>query len=157
MFERFTRDARMVVKAADTHARGLGSTTIEAEHLLLAIAAREPAMPALAEAGLDHDAVLAALDAERERSLMAVGISVGDFDLPPAPVTRHPRFAASARITLERSLKIAAARSDRRLGTGHILLALLQAEAGTVSRALAVAQVDVDAVRDRAIASLDQQ
>jgi ATP-dependent Clp protease ATP-binding subunit ClpA len=156
MFERFTRDARTVVKAAETQARGLGSQTIEAEHLLLALADHEPAVPALADAGLDHDAVLAALDAERERSLAAVGISTGDFDLPPAPVTRHPRLAASGRITLERSVRISAGRSDRRIEAGHILLGLLQAEAGTVPRALAAAQVDVDDLRARATASLDR-
>ena len=156
MFERFTRDARTVVKAAETQARGLGSQTIEAEHLLLALADHEPPVPALADAGLDHDAVLAALDAERERSLMAVGISAGDFDLPPAPVTRHPRLAASARTTLERSVRISAGRSDRRIEAGHILLGLLQAEAGTVPRALAAAQVDVDDLRARAAASLDR-
>jgi ATP-dependent Clp protease ATP-binding subunit ClpA len=156
MLERFTRDARTVVKAAETQARGLGSPTIEAEHLLLALAAHEPPVPALAAAGLDHDAVLAALDAERTRSLMTVGISAGDFDLPPAPVTRHPRLAASGRAALERSVKIAAGRSDRRIAAGHILLGLLQAEAGTVPRALTAGQVDVDDLRDRAFASLEQ-
>jgi ATP-dependent Clp protease ATP-binding subunit ClpA len=155
MFERFTRDARTVVKAAETQARGLGSQTIEAEHLLLALAAHEPAVQALADAGLDHEAVLDALDAERVRSLMTVGISAADFDLPPAPVTRHPRLAASAKTTLARSAKIAAARSDGRIEADHILLGLLQAEAGTVPRALAAGQVDVDALRARAAASLD--
>jgi ATP-dependent Clp protease ATP-binding subunit ClpA len=145
MFERFTREARSVVKAAETQARGLGSPTIEAEHLLLALASAP--VPPLADAALDHDAVLAVLDAQRERSLMAVGIAGGDFDLPPAPVTRSPRFAASAKTALERSVRIAAGRSDRRLEAGHLLLGILQAEAGTVPRALAAAEVDVDALR----------
>jgi ATP-dependent Clp protease ATP-binding subunit ClpA len=154
MFERFTSDARTVVKAAETQARGLGSPTIEAEHLLLVLAAHVPEVPPLADAGLDHDAVLAALDAARERSLMAVGIAVGDFDLPPAPVTRSPRLAASARTALERAVRISAARSDRRIGAGHVLLGVLQAEAGTVPRALAAAQVDVDALRAGTVAWL---
>lgn len=34
-------------------------------------------------AGLDRETVIGALEAERERSLMAVGIAAGDFDLPP--------------------------------------------------------------------------
>ena len=69
MFERFTRDARSVVSAAEQEARELGSTTIEPEHLLLALTRLGETTPtgeALAEAGLDHDAVLEALDAERE-------------------------------------------------------------------------------------------
>ena len=94
MFERFTHDARRVVKSAETLASGLGSPTIEAEHLLLALA---DCQPVLADVGLDHDGVLAALDEERVRSLLAVGISAADFDLPPAPLTR-PRFAASSKL-----------------------------------------------------------
>ena len=87
MFERFTRDARQVVRSAETLAAGLGSPTTEAEHLLLALSDCEPV---LADVGLDHDGVLSALQAERERSLRAVGIELGDFDLPPAPLTRPP-------------------------------------------------------------------
>ena len=148
MFERFTRDARTVVKAAETQARGMGSPTIEAEHLLLALAAADRVPD------LDHDAVLAALATQRERSLMAVGIPAADFDLPPAPVTRSPRFAASAKVALERSVRIAAQRSDRRLAAGHLLLGVLEAEAGTVPRALAAAGVDVDELRARTAAAL---
>jgi ATP-dependent Clp protease ATP-binding subunit ClpA len=150
MFERFTRDARQVVKAAETHAGRLASPTVEAEHLLLALAECEPV---LAAAGLDHDGVMAALEAERERSLRAVGISASDFDLPPAALTR-PRFAASSKLALERALRAAAARSDKRIAGGHILLGVLAAEAGTVPRALAIAGVDRQELRDRAAASL---
>ena len=150
MFERFTQDARQVVKAAETLARELGSPTIEAEHLLLALADREPV---LADAGLDHDGLLAALEAERDRSLVAVGISAADFDLPTAPVAR-PRFAASSKRALERAVRAALARSDKRIAGGHILLGVLAAEAGTVPRALAVAGVDRVELRDRAAAGL---
>jgi ATP-dependent Clp protease ATP-binding subunit ClpA len=155
MFERFTRDARTVVKAAETQARGLGSSTIEAEHLLLALSDHTPPVTPLVAMGLDHDAVLAALDTARERSLQAVGIAAGDFDLPPAPVTQSPRLAASARTALARAVKISAARSDRRIAAGHLLLGVLQAEAGTVPRALAAAEVDVDELRARTAAWLD--
>jgi hypothetical protein len=148
MLERFTRDARAVVKDADSEARRLGSRTIEAEHMLLALATGEPF-------GLDHDEVLRALEAERERSLMAVGISAGDFDLPPAPVTR-PKMAASAKVALGRSLRASVARSDRRIEAGHILLGVLAAEAGTVPRALALADIDRDDLRARTAAWLDR-
>jgi D-alanyl-D-alanine carboxypeptidase len=151
MFERFTRDARQVVKAAETLASGLGSQTTEAEHLLLALA---DCQPVLADVGLDHDGVLAALEAERDRSLRAVGISAGDFDLPPAPLTR-PRFAASSKLALERAVRTAAARSDKRIAGGHILLGVLAAEAGTVPRALEIAGIDRRELRDRAAARLN--
>jgi len=156
MFERFTRDARTVVKAAETHARGLGSATIEAEHLLLALASHTPPVTPLEHADLDHDAVLAALDAARNQSLMAVGIAAGDFELPPAPVTRHPRFAASAKTALARAVKTSAARHDRRIAAGHVLLGVLAAETGTVPRALAAADVDVDHLRASTTAWLSQ-
>jgi ATP-dependent Clp protease ATP-binding subunit ClpA len=149
MFERFTREARQVVRAAETHAGRLGSPTIEAEHLLLALA---DCQPVLADVGLDHDGVLAALDDERERSLRAVGVSAADFDLPPAPVTR-PRMAASSKLALERALRAAVARSDKRIAGGHLLLGVLAAEAGTVPRALAIAGIDRQELRALAAAS----
>jgi ATP-dependent Clp protease ATP-binding subunit ClpA len=156
MFERFTRDARLVVKSAETHSRGLGSPTIEAEHLLLALASHEPSLPSLAEVGLNHDAVLEALDAVRERSLMAVGIAIGDFDVPPAPVAQRPRMAAPAKRALELSLREALALGHRRIDTSHVLLALLRAQAGTVPRALAEAGVDRDDLRARTLAVIDR-
>ena len=112
------------------------------------------AEPVLSDVGLDHDGVLAALTAERDRSLRAVGISASDFDLPPAPLAR-PRFAASSKLALERALRAAVARSDRRIAGGHILLGVLAAEAGTVPRALDIAGIDRQELRDRAAASLN--
>ena len=96
MFERFSHDAREVVKGAEAEARELGSPAIEAEHLLLALADRVAALPA---AGLDHDGVLAALDAERDRSLAAVGVSASGFE--PSPLPSKPKFATSAKSALE--------------------------------------------------------
>jgi D-alanyl-D-alanine carboxypeptidase len=160
MFERFTRDARAVVTQAETEARELGSPTIEAEHLLLAMThvnRATAAGEALAAAGLDHDRVTEALDAERERSLLAVGISIGDFDLPRRATATKPRLAASTKSALEHSLRIALVRADKRIEAGHILLALLRAEAGTVPRALAEAGVDKQELSDRTAAALDHR
>ena len=57
-----------------------GSRTIEAEHVLLALAASRttPAARMLAEAGLTEDAIRAALDREWEQSLAVAGIAVTD-------------------------------------------------------------------------------
>jgi ATP-dependent Clp protease ATP-binding subunit ClpA len=158
MFERFTREARLAVSDAEAEARELGSPTIEAEHVLLALTRLDPSTPVgtvLADSGLDHDAVLGALDAERERSLMAVGISIGDFDLPRPHPSSRPRMAAGAKSALEHALRISLVRGDKRIGSGHILLALLRAEAGTVPRALAEAGVDRGELNDRVTAVMD--
>ncbi len=159
MFERFTREARAAVKDAETEARELGSPTIEAEHMLLALTRQDPATAvgrALAEAGLDHDRIAGALDAERERSLMSVGISIHDFELPaPHPATK-PRLAAGAKSALEHSLRISLERADKRIDGAHILLALLRAEAGTVPRALAEAGVDKRELNDLVTAAMSR-
>ena len=158
MFERFTREARLVVTAAETEARELGSPTIDAEHLLLALANLDRATTVggvLAEVGLGRDDVIAALEAERERSLAAVGISIGDFDVSPPRPTTKPRMAAGAKGALEHALRISLVRADKRIESGHILLALLRAEAGTVPRALKEAGIDRTELNDQTAAALD--
>ena len=158
MFERFTREARLVVTTAEAEARERGSPTIEAEHLLLALAGLDRTTTVggvLAEMGLGHDDVIAALDAERERSLAAVGISIGDFDVPPPRPSSKPRMAAGAKSALEHALRISLARADKRIESDHIRLALLRAEAGTVPRALREAGVDRTELNDRTAAALD--
>lgn len=145
MFNRFVRDSRVLVDQAQQIARSLGSSTVEAEHLLLAFTDRAgtKAHDLLINAGLDRDAVRDALDAENESSLAAVGVSRGEFALPAAKATAQaPRWAASAKLALERSLKIALARGDHRIEAAHILLAVLDAKFGTVPRALAIAGVE---------------
>ena len=137
MFERFAREAREATAAAQEEAAALGARRIEAEHLLLALAAR-------GVAGLDHDEILEALDAEERASLAAVGIRVDDYDLPPAAgrPARGLRFGASAKTALERSLKAATAAGDRRITGGHLVLGLLDARHGRVPRALALAGIE---------------
>jgi ATP-dependent Clp protease ATP-binding subunit ClpA len=152
IFGRFTGDARRVVRCAEREAFDLGSPAIEAEHLLLALTGTDEAT--MAAVGLDRETVVLALETERERSLMAVGIAAGDIDVPPRRVEGHPRMAASAKTALERAVKAAAARKDRRIVGGHILLGILQAEAGTVPRALALAGLDRAELKDRAAALL---
>jgi ATP-dependent Clp protease ATP-binding subunit ClpA len=160
MFERFARDAKQLVKNAETEARERGSATIEAEHLLLALTSLGPetaAGHALAAAGLDRASLEQALASERERSLMAVGISIHDFDLPaPHPASR-PRWAAGAKSALEHALRISLVRGDKRIEPGHILLALLRAEAGTVPRALDEAGVDRRELNDLTTAAMDRR
>jgi D-alanyl-D-alanine carboxypeptidase len=139
MPERFVKEARTVAADAQDEARASGSSTIEAEHLLLALA-RDDASRAgdvLRASGLDHAAIRQALDEEYERSLTAIGVSL-DALTPRTrpPIAGRPRWAPSGRAALERALEAARARGNRRIGSRHILLGVLAAEQGTVPRAL---------------------
>ncbi len=142
---------------AEAEARAAGMSSIEAEHLLLAATRRDsPAAHALAELGLDRDGIAAALEAETERSLLAVGITPSELEPPgPPPATAgRVRPAASFKLALERALRVAVARGDRRIETGHVVLGVLKAEAGTVPRALSLAGVDRAALADRVAAGM---
>ncbi|GAA3467577.1 Clp protease N-terminal domain-containing protein [Nonomuraea roseola] len=133
-----------IIMEGAVEARRHGSPTVEAQHLLLAVAAQEGTTPQrlLASAGLDHQAVLAALDREFDHSLSAVGVSRASFALPRSstPVTRLPTMGASAKLALERGFASGPRKKDLR--PAHVLLGILQAEVGTVPRALALAGVD---------------
>ncbi|MQA74647.1 MAG: hypothetical protein GEU88_09960 [Solirubrobacterales bacterium] len=157
MFERFTRDAKAAVSRSHAEAQAEGSPTIEAEHLLLALSRDEgPTGYVLQSAGLDADSIRTALAGELEDGLGAVGVSTPDPDslASAAPAVRSPRFATSAKLALERSLRVAQARGDRRLLCGHILVAILRAEVGTVPRALRLAGVDAAELTRRAEAAV---
>ena len=99
-----------------------------------------PAAARLRTAGLDYDGLLDALDAETARSLAAVGVTAGAPRF--SPYVERPRYATSAKLALERSLKVAVARKDNHIGSQHIVLAILRAPTGTVPRALECAGVD---------------
>ncbi len=130
------------------------SATIEAQHLLLAIAAGQETTThqVLTSAGLDHRAIRGALNMEFEHSLSAAGVSLAAFDFPPpsSAAGRRPRLGTSARLALERGFTSGARRKD--LQPAHLLLGILQAQIGTVPRALALAGVD----RAGLIARVDQ-
>ena len=147
MFERFTKEARRVVKDAAEIATELGATTVEAEHLLLAVTRGDtPAAIALRTWGLDHDALSSALEMETERSLAAVGVAA---DVPRfSPYVGSPRLATSAKVALEHALRVAVERADRHIGAGHIVLALLKPSRGTLPRALDIAGVQRASLRD---------
>ena len=141
MFNRFTKDARRIVEDAIEVARELGATTVEAEHLLLAVTRRDtPVALVLSRHGLDDEGLRAALVAETERSLAAVGVTAESLTFSPFLDT--PRLAASARSALELALRVALERGDHRIGVGHVVLGALRPARGTVPRALAIAGVD---------------
>jgi ATP-dependent Clp protease ATP-binding subunit ClpA len=154
-------EARAIAERARDEARTAGSPTLEAEHILLALSA-EPGTAAyevLASAGLDHDAIREALDAEFADSLTGVGVSLSAFDLrqPATDPARTPRWSQSAKLVFQRAANAVARRRDRRLEAAHLLVGVLDARVGTVPRALALAGVDRDGLTGRAEAALAQR
>jgi D-alanyl-D-alanine carboxypeptidase len=141
---RFDRLLDAVIEGATTEARADGSPTVEAHHLLLAIAAAdEPGTGrVLRSVGLDRATIRAALDREFERSLAAAGVSVGAA--APHPSSRRhetPRLGASFRRAMERGLGSSGTAGPRPL---HLLLGIVAAPVGTVARVLALAGIDRD-------------
>jgi len=138
----FGKYVRMILEQARREARLDGSTATEAQHVLLAIAAQPEtaAGQVLTAVGLDRGAIRDALDREFEHSLSAAGVSLAAFGLPrpSGDRDRAPQLGTSARLALERGL--AGTRNDLR--PAHLLLGILQAQVGTVPRALALAGVD---------------
>ena len=152
------RFAKDVTVRAREQARLLGAPRVEAEHLLLALAAtpRWPAGALLADEGLDRAGVLAALDTEFERSLGAVGILLLGFHLPEErlPFSGELRLGQSAKLVFRRALRQRAVRRDPRFDSLVLLCGILRADEGVVARALAAAGADRKALLARAEAAL---
>ncbi len=152
-------DLHKTIALARTEARNLGSSRIEAEHLLLALAS-QPQLSAgrlLNAKGLDPATIRGALDLEFARSLGAVGISLHGFSLPDArlSVLGALPFAQSAKLALQRAIKARTGRGrSRRLDSLHLLIGILSADGGTAARALGAIEVDRGALVARARAGL---
>jgi ATP-dependent Clp protease ATP-binding subunit ClpA len=141
---------RATLDTAKDEAQRDGSAAIEASHLLLAIAAGpdNPARQVLTSAGLDHQALRAALDREFERNLAAVGVSATAFGRPAASraAGRPDKLGATCRQAIIRAMTIAGRK--RTLAPAHLLIGVLGAQAGTVPRALALAGADPAALTE---------
>jgi len=143
MFERFVGEARQVALEAHSVAAGLGSSSVEAEHLLVSLAGTpHPAGGALREVGLEPEELYAAIQRDFERVLARVGIDAGGLDISANCRRTKLRWGASAKQGLERALVEAKRRGDRKIGPEHILLGLLRAEHGAVPRMLAAEGID---------------
>ena len=147
---------RVVMRSIDEAVRR-GAPSVEAEHLMLAIAAEdEVAARTLAGFGLDTAGIDAALDAERERALSAAGIEPVAEERLRATRSSRPGWGASIREAMRRADYRAhrdRGRAEReRLAVTDTLLGILRADLGTVPRALAYAGVD----RRALIALLEQ-
>ncbi|MGH3098381.1 MAG: Clp protease N-terminal domain-containing protein [Streptosporangiales bacterium] len=144
MASRAEQPLRPLVKSAQAEAQALGAKAIEAEHLLLALAAQPDtaAGSTLQQVGLSHDRLVRLLDDERARSLAFVGIDTAALELPVAPKTRgRLPLATSSKQALARVVANAGRRRDK-LTTTELLRAVVSVEAGTVTRLLALAGTD---------------
>jgi len=156
MFERFTRDSRAVVLRAMDVARRLGAEQIEPEHLLLALAegGGDAAARALAEAGIDAAAIERAIEQDLVASLELVGVPASVVAAAPVhPRADRPGFGVLAKQALERALKEAVCRGDRRLGAEHMLLGLVHPPVASVARVLV--GLDVEPGRLAALAQVE--
>ncbi|MGN7798228.1 Clp protease N-terminal domain-containing protein [Leifsonia sp. 22587] len=149
-----SRALRPVVLGAVAEAQRRGAPLVEAEHLLLALSADggTQVRAALAEAGLDHEGLVAVLAAERAASLRVAGVTPPSEDrLAAARRVSRPRWGASAKEALVRAHRVTVARRRQRAAEVDLLAALFGLELGTVPRALTLAGVDRDAVLARAL------
>jgi ATP-dependent Clp protease ATP-binding subunit ClpA len=150
--------ARGIARHAERVALRRRSTTVRAEHLLIASCERPTAnlAAALERYGVGADDIADGVDLERAAALSAVGVTVGDYDLTgSAPTFTRARWDSSAREALNRAVGLAARRRDRRVTADHVVLGALQPGRGTVARATARMEIDRDDLRATIDAGLD--
>lgn len=149
MFERFSKEARAAVVAAQTIAREAGSPSIDSRHLLAALVEADgPALDAIAAVGLDPDAVSTRLRTDIRsggldgEALASLGIDLesvrrrtdetfgpGALDRAGRPPRKgHVPFTPDAKKALELALREAVRLQDRAIDGGHLLLGILRAD-----------------------------
>ena len=147
------RQAVPIYRQFETEARADGARFIEAEHVLLALAASDTdAGKLLVEAGLDHERLAAALRDERRQSLAYAGVQDSAETLTARMESDRPvGLGTSSKAALGRAMQARhQQRSRRRLDGIDFLVGILTADLGTVPRALALAGVDRKALIARA-------
>jgi ATP-dependent Clp protease ATP-binding subunit ClpA len=148
-----------ILAQARAEARALGSPRVEAEHLLLALSwlSLLPAGRLLTAEGLDHEAVLQALDNEFKSSLEAVGVKLDESFSTDSkiPIISEIRLAQSIKQAILEGNKARVTRRDSHLDSLHLLLGVLIIEGGTVARALDLAGVDRKALVAKTQTGLD--
>lgn len=143
MFERFTQDARRVVVGAQDESRRLHHDEISDAHLLIALWA----MPN----GASGEALAATgVTADQARDELAARLGRGR-----QRPSGHIPFTPDAKATLELALRQALDRGHRAVDGAHLLLGLLELQAGHGHELLTALGVDRQALRERTVALLD--
>ena len=148
--DRIPQPMRDIMIGATQEAQRRGSAAVAAEHLMLAILAQETsaASAVLADFGLDHAALDAALDSEIAHSLAVIGIEGLDSALLEATGRdSRPMWSSSIREAFRRAQS--SGRRRRRAAELDLLYGIVTANVGTVPRTLAYAGIDRDALIGR--------
>jgi D-alanyl-D-alanine carboxypeptidase len=151
--ERQGRDLRAIVDAANAVAARRSSTTLEPEHLLIATALDERSSGGsfLVAAGLTSSKLEEMLDAERERSLAAVGVTgFAAADLTATPRRGRPKISRSSREAFDRGFRIG--RHGVQPTTLNLVAGILMPDLGTVARMFEIAGIDRHQILGRATA-----
>jgi ATP-dependent Clp protease ATP-binding subunit ClpC len=106
VFERFSDDARQVIRSAQQEAQQLGHEFVGVEHLLLGVARTDPALLRVSADDVRAQ-VVERLGSGTPRSEGGAG------------------FTAGAKGALQRSLTAALQRGDQQIAPEHLLMALL--------------------------------
>lgn len=112
MFERFTKDARDVVKGAVAHAEGAGARSVGAEHLLLALLDREGSRASFALAALGLDGRRESVREALERARRRAGLTQAETDALAGLGIHVPEIVAR----VEETHGAGALSGDRRAG-----------------------------------------
>ena len=142
MFERFTESARQVVVAAQEEARTLGHDYIGTEHILLGLLRHETSAPA---------EVLAELNVTLERARAQV---LRVLERVEEPFAGQTPFTPRVKHVLELSLRAALAHGHNYIGTGHLVLWLLDEGEGVAALVLSELGVEADVLRSRVASRL---
>jgi ATP-dependent Clp protease ATP-binding subunit ClpA len=163
MFERFTRDARGAVEAAQREARAAGAGDVGPEHLLVAVAERcEPLLHGATAARLR---ALIAADEPDAEALARIGISLAEVrhaveaGFGPGAwdelgAKQRVGFAPATKRALELALREALELNTRRIGPVELLLGLLR-EPNTAHLLLRRVLVDPEQVYRRTRSRLE--
>ncbi len=143
MFERFTTKSRYTIVAAQEEARSLNHSHIDTEHLLLGLLREDQgtAAPPLASAGITLEAARQAIE-----ELVGRG---------ERPSPGHIPFTKPAKQCLEVALREALQLGHRDIGTGHLLLALIDSDDSVAVTVLRRLGADFDQLRPRVIQELE--
>ena len=120
MFERFTRDARAVVVLAAEEARDRRDDHVGTEHLVIGLAGHEPSRAVFQSFGIDAQRLRAALDELDSGALEAVGVRTASPMPRPARRPKHIPFTSGAKESLEQTLRLVIAESEREISSRHI-------------------------------------
>ena len=178
MFERFTRNARVVVIGAKEVAHRHGATEVRPAHLFESLASKDGtlAMQVLSGLGAPGDEVRrvvrgfgsqysGVLDAEDAEALRLLGIDLDDVirridqglnDGHEQIPKGHKRFSPESKKVLELSLREALRLGDNFIGTEHILLGILREGDSVAMETLKAFDLTVVDVR-RAVAEADRR